>query len=120
MPCVFIPYSVGTIHDMYKTGRSLNDVLEEPFFNAIREWQREYSDARSAPRGNPNLLSACPFRDHHSTFRKLVDRYRPESEDEEAGTALMEEEYCRRLCDYGADLGEVFGEIWQGEFNGGK
>ena len=116
MPCVFVPYSVGNVHDVYQRGGTLNDLWKTPFLEAIRKWQDTYGYAQQEPTKDADWLCACPFRDHHSLFRKWVDLYQPEPEDEAAGDALVDGEYSRRLHEYEVELGELFGEIWDKEY----
>ena len=116
MPCVFVPYSVGNVHDVYQRGGTLNDLWETPFLEAIRKWQDTYGYAQQEPTKDADWLCACPFRDHHSLFRKWVDLYQPEPEDEAAADALADAEYSQRLCEYEVELSKLFGEIWDREY----
>ncbi len=118
MPCVFAPYSVGNIQDIYAQGGTLNDVWKAPFFQAIREWQREYGYGQKEPLQDGNWLRPCPIRDHYGMFRELVDRYQPEPEDEAAREALEDEEYYKGLVAYGTDIGEFSQDIWEKEYLG--
>jgi MoaA/NifB/PqqE/SkfB family radical SAM enzyme len=116
MPCVFVPYSVGNIHDIYRDGGTLNDVWEKPFFEAIRNWQDTYGYAWQEPTKDADWLRACPFRDHHSLFKKWVDLYKPDSEDEAASDVLRDGEYSQKLCEYELELSELFDKIWDEEY----
>ena len=118
MPCVFAPYSVGNIQDFYARGGTLNDIWKDPFFQGIRDWQREYGFGQKEPQKGGNWLRPCPIRDHHRTFRELVDRYEAEPEDEQAREALEDQEYYRGLVAYGTDIGEYSQEIWEKEYLG--
>ena len=72
MPCVFAPYSAANINQMYASGGTLNDVWEAPFFEAVRQWQRDYGYGHEAlsPAGNwmhpsprsPDWLPGVSFR----------------------------------------------------------
>jgi len=116
MPCVFAPYAVADIQDVYVQGGTLNDVWRAPFFQAIRQWQRDYGYGRPEPSREGNWLRPCPIRDHYGTFRELLGRYRPEPEDEAVGEALADGEYCANLVAYGQHLGEISQEIWEKEY----
>ena len=116
MPCVFVPYSVGNVHDVYQRGGTLNDLWESPFLEAIRKWQDAYGYAQKEPAKAADWLRTCPFRDHHPLFKKWVRLYRPKPEDEADGDDLMDGEYSQRLCEYGTELRKLFGEIWDKEF----
>lgn len=41
MPCVFAPYAVADIHQIYAQGGTLQDVWEALLLRSIRRWQRE-------------------------------------------------------------------------------
>jgi len=56
-PCAFYPFAADTIRD-----RTLVEVLESPFFKAIRAHQRE----------TENLLAPCPVIDHPEWLREAV------------------------------------------------
>ena len=118
MPCVFAPYSAVNIQDIYARGGTLNDVWKAPFFQAIREWQREYGYGQKEPLQEGNWLRPCPIRDHHRMFRELVDRYQPEPEDQAAREALEDQEYYKGLVAYGTDIGEYSQDIWEGKYLG--
>ncbi len=114
MPCVFYPYSPVNIHEVYKNGGNLHDVWSHPFFEAIRQWQREYAAKQS------NWLMPCAIRDNHETCRKLLETCRPEPEDEMAREALLDEDYYRGLVAYDRRLAELTEDIWQREYLGLK
>jgi len=120
MPCVFAPYAVADLQAVYAQGGTLNDVWRAPFFQAIRQWQREYGYGQAEPSRESNWLRPCPIRDHHGTFRELLARYQPEPEDEAAGEALADGEYCANLVAYGQHLAEVSQEIWEEEYLAGR
>lgn len=116
MPCVFAPYSVANIHKVFAQGKSLNDVWQAPFFQAIREWQRGYGYGQGEPTSQGNWLRPCPIRDHHRLFREWVDQCQPEPEDEAARRALSDEAYYKGLVAYGIEVGEYSQEIWENQY----
>jgi len=106
-PCVFMPYSPVNIHDVYARGRTLNDVWQEPFFQAVRQWQYEYiDDGRS-------MLAPCPNRDHHDELERLLIEYDPEPTDTNAAETLIDREYTRGLVAYSRRLEAITGGIWE-------
>lgn len=119
MPCVFVPYSVGNIHDVYRRGGSLNDLWEAPFLEKIRRWQESYGYARQEPTRDADWLRACPIRDHYSIFRKWVKHYHPQPQGDTATHTLADAKYFQRLCEYEMELREVFGEIWERDYCSG-
>jgi len=119
MPCVFAPYSVANLQDVYAQGGTLNDIWKAPFFAAIRQWQHDYGySAKNEPQQDGNWLRPCPIRDHYGMYRELIDRYQPEPENEAAREALEDEEYYKGLVAYGMDIGEFSQDIWEQEYLG--
>ena len=113
MPCVFAPYSVANIGEVYDRGGTLEEVWRSPFFRAIRRWQRDYGFGEPEPTREGNWLRPCPVRDHHGQFLEWVEKYRPEPEDEAAREALSDEAYREGLVAYGDEVGELSRAIWQ-------
>jgi hypothetical protein len=95
-------------------------VWKAPFFQGIRDWQREYGYGQQEPQQEGNWLRPCPIRDHHREFRALVDRYQAEPEDESARQALEDQEYYKGLVAYGVDIGEYSQEVWETDYIGRK
>lgn len=115
-PCVFVPYAAGNIREIYQQGGSLSDIWASPFLAAIRDWQDAYGFSAPEPAKEADWLRACPFRDHNSQFKKWVDIYRPDPQDEAAGDVLQDPEYTRQLYEYELELAERFDRIWKEEF----
>jgi len=113
MPCVFAPYAACNVQDVFARGGNLNDVLEMPFFSAIRGWQRDYGFGNGGPSREGNLLTPCPIRDHYGIFREWLDRFGPEPEDAPAMQALADEEYYKGLVAYGEELSRLSQPIWE-------
>jgi MoaA/NifB/PqqE/SkfB family radical SAM enzyme len=61
-PCVFMHFATENIVDLYQRGGHLWDVLETPFFKAIRERNRK----------DPNPLRPCPIIDHNEMLEEAV------------------------------------------------
>jgi len=120
MPCVFVPYSPVNIHDVYRHGRTLNDVLEEPYFRAIRQWQWDYAYGQRRPECHGNWLIPCSLRDHYDVGRRLIDTYRPEPEDQSAAEALADDSYLAGMLAYDRELAAAFDPIWQEHYLGGR
>ena len=106
-PCVFMPYSPVNIRDVYAQGKNLNDVWQDPFFQAIRQWQYDYvDDGRS-------MLSPCPNRDHHDELEELLLRFQPEPTDANAAETLVDPEYTRGLVAYSREFDARTEEVWR-------
>lgn len=120
MPCVFVPYAAANIHDIYRRGRTLDDVYDLPYFRAIRQWQWDYGLGKSRPADHGNWLLPCSLRDHYGVGRELIARYHPEPEDEAAAEALNDHNFCDGMLRYDQCLREVFDPVWRDEYIGGK
>ena len=116
MPCVFVPYAAGNIHDIYRQGGTLDDVYELPYFQAIRRWQFDYGLGKQRPEEHSNWLLPCSLRDHYGMGRELIDTYHPEPEDEAAAEALRDDAYHEAFLQYDRELEELFDPIWREEY----
>ena len=116
MPCVFAPYSVANIEEIYRQGGTLNDVWQAPFFQAIRQWQRQYNYGQAELRQDGDWLRPCPIRDHYAVFRELLQRHMPEPEDEAAREALADARYAAGLAAYDEALQACTGPVWEQEY----
>jgi MoaA/NifB/PqqE/SkfB family radical SAM enzyme len=117
-PCVFMPYSPVNIKDVYARGGTLDDVWAEPFFAAIRCWQRGYG-YRENGEGTAefgNWLRPCLIRDHYAELRPLLEEYRPAPADEDARAALADPEYARGLKAFGRELAALMDPVWDAEY----
>jgi MoaA/NifB/PqqE/SkfB family radical SAM enzyme len=113
MPCVFAPYSVGDVGELFARGGDLNDLWEKPFLEALRGWQRAYGYGDAQLSGAHNWLRPCPFRDHHADFRGLVSAYQPQPEEPDAEAVLAGDAYVRGMASYDAQLACVLDPVWQ-------
>jgi MoaA/NifB/PqqE/SkfB family radical SAM enzyme len=118
MPCVFVPYAAGNIHEIYRRGGTLEDIYNLPYLKAIRDWQDEYGFASGTPQDTGNWLIPCSLRDHYENGRRLIDTYRPEPEDEAAQEALRDPSYLQGMLAYDEALAQLFDPIWQAEYLG--
>lgn len=113
-PCVFIPYYVDNIYNLYDHGRTLTDALFSDFMKNGREWQREYGlDNWKKPN---NWLMPCSIRDHYDIFRHSVLPKNAKPEDEKAKEALESDEYLEMLKNYDQKLQDLTEEIWETEY----
>ncbi len=114
-PCVFNPYSPVNINDVYKTGGTLNDVIMEPFFESIRQWQKDYALDKK-PNEMGNWLIPCAIKDHYDMMEKLLDEHQPKAIDEAAQQALHDPEYKKGLKEYGKKVAEATDPIWEYDY----
>lgn len=111
-PCAFYPYSPVNILESYKDGKNLNDVYNQPFFEAVRKWQDKYGYKRP-PAEVGNYIMGCPIRDHHKTAIELVKKYNAQPEDEYAKQALEDEEYNKGLIEFDEKLKKLLDPYWK-------
>ncbi len=114
-PCVFIPYSVGNIYDIYDKGGTINDALNAPLFKKIRQFQDKYGYEHKHPNVD-NWLCPCPTRDHHQEFQKMLQETQPKPIDKEAEAAMNDSDYIKGLTDYGRKLYEITWPMWEAEY----
>ncbi|MBW2085783.1 MAG: radical SAM protein [Deltaproteobacteria bacterium] len=114
-PCVFIPYAVDNIYDIYNRGANLNTPLESPFFKAIRKWQDEYGYKQSGKKTD-NWLCPCPIRDHFNIVREAAMNTGVKPINEEAAIAINDKSYCDGMVCYGEKLKQLTDPIWEKEY----
>jgi hypothetical protein len=113
-----MPYSPVNVKDVYARGGTLDDVWAEPFFGAIRRWQRDYGyrENGEVPAEFGNWLRPCLIRDHHAELRRLLDDYRPLPADDGARAALADPGYAAGLEAFGRDLAALMDPVWAREY----
>ncbi len=111
MPCVFIPYSVGNIKDLFAHGKTIEDIIENDVLKRGREWQTKYKniDGRVG-----NMLMPCSIRDNHRDFLNVIKGAEPE--DEAAKEAMESEEYHKTLINFDNKLREITEPYWEKEY----
>ncbi len=115
MPCVFNPYKIHNIIEVYKQGGDLNTVLFSSFFKGIRDWQKKYAlEKPSSEMGN--IIIPCPIRDHYKMMYELIKKTGAEPADEAAEQALQDPEYYKGLVKYGEELKKITDKIWEKEY----
>jgi MoaA/NifB/PqqE/SkfB family radical SAM enzyme len=116
-PCVFFPYSVHNIKDVYREGGDLNTVLFSPFFESIRQWQREYSYMKPAAEVG-NQIIPCVMRDHHCIAREIIEKYDAQPEDERSASALKNKGYYNGMLRYDKSVKKLADPVWEAEYIG--
>jgi MoaA/NifB/PqqE/SkfB family radical SAM enzyme len=111
MPCVFFPYTVSNIVEIYRRGDDLNAVLNSPFFQSIRSWQRDYGFLKPAQEVG-DLIVPCPYRDHYDQAYRIALDCHAQPADQAAAEAIKDETYRRKMIDYGRGVSDVFDDIW--------
>jgi len=114
-PCTFVPYAGANINKIYQKGGHLNDVLQSPFFQRIRQWQKEYALDRK-PEEMGNWILPCPIRDHYQKMRKFLEQHNPMPIDKQAEGAITDQEYKKEMIKYDQKLSELFDPVWEKEY----
>jgi len=116
MPCVFVPYSVGNIKtDFFDKGKTIDDVLQTPFFVELRKWQENYSYKKPAQEAG-NEIVPCPIRDHHLDFHKIVEKTNATPVGITTARAFRDEVYIKDLTEMGRKAAEATNDIWEKEY----
>jgi MoaA/NifB/PqqE/SkfB family radical SAM enzyme len=110
-PCVFFPYSIDNIYEVYRNNRSLSSILSTPLFESIREWQDDYRHEKPGKRAQ-NLFVPCPIRDHYAFAREAINRFQAKPMDANAARAIEDPEYYTGMVDYGKKTADLLNPIW--------
>jgi len=96
MPCVFVPYYVDNIYDIYGRNLSLADAVMSDFMKNGRQWQNINKGI--------NYHMPCSIRDHYSNFKHNILTKECKPENREAAEALTDEEYYDFMICYDTEL----------------
>lgn len=111
-PCVFNPFCVHNIKEVYAAGGDLNTVVLSPLFTKIRQWQKDYFYERpNHEKGN--LIAPCPYRDHHREMRAIIDKVHAQPIDENGRLALEDSMYGEGMMEYGKEFSRLSDAIWE-------
>lgn len=102
-PCVFVPYYVDKIQDIYAKGGTLADALQSEFFKNGRRWQKDKGFAKTSHQGE-YLMMPCSIRDNYENFRQNILTIDAMGTDKEAEDALKDEEYRKIMIQYDSEL----------------
>jgi len=116
-PCVFFPYSVGNIVDIYRQGGHIDDVLRTPLFIQLREWQKDYG-YRKRPCEMGNQIVPCPMRDHHGVALNMIVSCNASPTSPEAAAALQDAAYHEGMERYGCEVAKLMDSIWAKDYVG--
>ena len=114
MPCVFIPYSVDNVYDLYKNGKTIADAGFSDFMKNGRKWQKDYGV--SHPKTPDNWLMPCSIRDHYENFKKSILPSNATPENKEAADIMNDKEYYAALKKYDDELKTFTAKIWDEEY----
>lgn len=116
MPCVFVPYYVDNVYDLYNHGKSLVNALFSDLMKNGRKWQKEMGHGYDHPDNPNNWLMPCSIRDHYENFYHNILTEDARGESEEAEESRNDNEYYRRLVEYDEKLEELTKDIWENEY----
>ena len=114
MPCVFIPYCIDNVYDLYSQRKTIAHALLSDLFKKGREWQKNYGYA--CPREAKNWLMPCSIRDHYKYFKENILPKNAKGEDEFAEQAKNSKEYYEKLIEYDKKLEQLTKPIWEKEY----
>mgnify|MGYP000126748188 CR=1 FL=1 len=119
MPCVFLPYAGADMGEIYAGGGNLIDAWKSPFFQMVRQWQREYGYGCQEVSARGNWMLPCPFRDHFSLLRSWVETCHPQPEEGIAGPWMLEETFWQGMSACEQEQFRAMQLLWEKEFVGG-
>jgi len=105
MPCVFVPYYVDNIKDIYAQGKNLGDAIQSKMFKNGRAWQNKYRFEDPKSRGNG--MMPCSIRDHYENFKYNILTPDIKGEDEEAEAVLQDPLYEEMMKNFDRELEEL-------------
>jgi len=114
MPCVFVPYTVDNIYDIYKRGQHIGDVLKADMMRRGRKWQED--NQKCDGKHVTNLLMPCSIRDHYGNFRSNILTEDARGENSTADEILEDSTYYKLLTEYDDELKKLTEPIWQQEY----
>ena len=115
MPCVFNPYYLQNIHEVYASGGDLNTILDAPFFRRIRRWADAYA-YDPPPEAMGNVFAPCAIRDHYPMMYQLIQEVGAKPADDSAQEALASPEYYRGLVEYDRQLEDLTRGTWERDY----
>jgi MoaA/NifB/PqqE/SkfB family radical SAM enzyme len=102
MPCVFVPYYVDNVKELFAEGKTLADALQSPLFKNGRKWQHDYGFRNPDYQGN--FLMPCSIRDHYKNFKENILTPDVKGEDPDAEAALHDPEFEKILVNFDEEL----------------
>ncbi len=112
-PCVFFPYAAANMDDLYRQGGNLNDLIEMPLHEMIRDWQFKYWK-------DGDLLRPCPIRDHYRMAKKFVLDTKAIPADPGTAAIIKDPSYEKKMDDYDRELAKRTTRIWEDVYKNGS
>jgi len=105
-PCAFMHFAVDNIRN-----KSLKEIMESPFFRAIRERQ----NAVGAPRAySDNMLTPCCIIDQPWVLREIVKEHGAHPTD--GAGDLLDGRVAGALDEYSKGLHEIYDPVWKRDY----
>ena len=114
MPCVFVPYYVDNVKNLFAEGKPLFTSLFSEFFENGRKWQNEYGLGHSSV--PDNWLMPCSYRDHYKNFKENIVTAGVKPENEDAKLALESSEYFDMMHAFDSELKTLTDDLWEEEY----
>lgn len=114
-PCVFNPFRVDNIIDVYNRGGDLNSVLFSPYFEDIRKWQRQYYDDRFLDEMG-NLIAPCPIRDHFKELKQILIKHGAVPVDPVDAELIQDEEIEKKIDEYDTRFMNLSNPVWERDY----
>jgi MoaA/NifB/PqqE/SkfB family radical SAM enzyme len=114
MPCVFVPYHVDNIKDVYASGKDLGDAIQSKMFKNGRAWQNKYRFEDPANRGNG--MMPCSIRDHYENFKYNILTPDVKGEDEEAEAVLHDAQYEAMMKEFDDELNRLTEKMFEEQY----
>ena len=117
-PCVFIPFvdkDYNNIYEVYRRGENLTDILNSPFFSALRAWQRKYRGSGCGGHCG-NLLTPCIIRDHCRSFKSIVRATGALPVGGKNGGNYLDLVDDGTMVDYDREYGKLADPVWEHQY----
>ena len=114
-PCVFNPFKVDNIIDVYKKGGNLNTVLFSPYFEDIRRWQRRYYDDKPLDEMG-NLIAPCPIRDHFKELKQILIKHKAVPVDPVDTKLLQDGKLEEKIHEYDTAFMKLSDPVWEKDY----
>ena len=114
-PCVFVPYYLDNIIELYKKGKKLDDAIQSKLFKRIRKWQSEYGYEKPGKEVG-NWFRQCPIRDHYRVMHEILIETKAKANDPSGESALKDDKYEKGLIAYGEAIDKLTKEMWEKDY----
>ena len=105
-PCAFMHFAVDNIRN-----KTLKEIMESPFFRAIRERQNAVGAARAY---SDNMLTPCCVIDQPWVLREIVKEYGAHPTD--GAHDLLDGPVAQALDEYSKRLHEIYDPVWKRDY----